>query len=99
MSESHQPPGRDLLAPEYVAARQKGASAGFILRKLIWSVALLVMAGSALNGFATFAIQTGAPQQAAAAASACFQMITPYLIARAMDELTRSERVRVAKEL
>jgi hypothetical protein len=80
-----EPSGRALLAP---AETQPGAAA-LILRKIIWTVALLVMGVAAIEGFFSFAIQTGAPQQAAAAAASCFRIITPYVIARALDELTR----------
>src|SRR5688572_12061431 len=88
------PSGRELLARPAGDAR-KSASAGFILRKVIWIAALIVMGFFAIDGFVSFYLQTGAPQQAAAAASACFHMITPYVMARALDELTRGERLRV----
>jgi hypothetical protein len=81
------------LAADYVVAKKKAASAGFILRKIIWTVAFLAMIMFGANGFISFALQSGAPQQAAASAYACFQMITVYVIARALDELTRPERL------
>lgn len=68
-------------------------SGGYILRKLLWSLSLIAMLIFAADGFFSFQIQTGAPQQAAAAGAACFHMITVYVIARALDELTR-ERSR-----
>lgn len=70
-------------------ARSAPAGSAFVLRKLLWSVATLAMMFFALDGFFTFEAQTGAPQQAAAAAAACFHMIAPYVIARGLDQLLR----------
>lgn len=56
-----------------------------IVRRVVWGIALLVIGFNALNGFATIAIQTGAPQQAAAGAIACFEIVVPYVIARAVE--------------
>jgi hypothetical protein len=49
----------------------------------------MVIAGA--NGIFTFEMQTGAPQQAAAAAVSCFHMITIYVLARALDQLLRNQ--------
>ena len=62
---------------------------GLAIRKVVWGIALAASGLAAVNGFATIALQTSAPQQAAAGAIACFHLITPYVLARAIDELTR----------
>lgn len=61
----------------------------FILRKVVWSLALIAMVFLALDGFFSFVIQKGAPQQAASAASSCFELLSVYVIARALDQLLR----------
>jgi hypothetical protein len=91
----NEPSGRDLLSPEYVAAQKTGHRTGFILAKIVWAGALLVMAFSAIDGFVSFNVQTGAPQQAAVAAYGCFRLIAVYVLARAVEALTRAERIRV----
>lgn len=55
-----------------------------ILARLVWFVALLAIGFFALDGFFTFRLATTAPQQAAAAGMGCFQVIVPYVIARAI---------------
>lgn len=67
------------------------ASGGFIMRKVIWVGALLAMVLVGAIGVASYAMQTGAPQQGASAAWSCFQIISVYVIARALDELTRGK--------
>lgn len=83
-----------IAGSDVLAARVDTTSnaASFVLRKIVWVIALLAIALAAINGFFTIEIQTGAPQQAAAGAIACFQVITPYVLARALDELTRGRR-------
>ena len=46
----------------------------------------------AVDGFASFQLQTGAPQQAASAAWSSFQIITVYVVARALDERETLQR-------
>ena len=58
--------------------------------KFFWLIALATMGGIAMDGFFSFEMQTGAPQAAAAAWSP-FQIITVYVVARALDELTRGQ--------
>ena len=70
-------------------AASAGATAGLVVRKIVWSVALVFMGYFAIDGSVTISIQTGAPQQAAAGAIACFHIIVPYVIARGIDALTR----------
>jgi hypothetical protein len=55
--------------------------------RFVWLIALMVIGLLAVNGHLTFEAQESAPQQAAAAAWACFQIIVPYLIARAIQEV------------
>lgn len=78
-------------AAEYaqIVKREAPASVGFVLRKLVWGVALAAIFLSAAESFASFELQTGAPQQAASAAYACFRLIAVYVAARAIDELSR----------
>ena len=64
---------------------------GFILRKILWVVALVTMGAVAMDGFLSFELQTGAPQQAASAAWSSFQIVTVYVVARGLDELTRGQ--------
>lgn len=73
-----------------VEIARRPAGALFIFRKLIWALALTLMCLGAADGVLTFQIQSGAPQQAVAAASACFHMITVYVIARGFDALLRA---------
>ena len=70
---------------------RKAVGVGFILRKLIWGVALVAMGIVGVNGLFTFEMQNSAPQQAAAAGVNCFYLIAVYVGARALDQLTRSE--------
>lgn len=72
-------------------AQRRIHSSAFMLRKLVWSVGLLAMLFFAVDGFFTFEMQSGAPQQAAAAGAACFHMIAVYVIVRAIDQLCRAE--------
>jgi hypothetical protein len=89
MSNSHDLDAGTTTVKPIAASAPSGPGTGFIIRKLTWSAALLAMGAFAVDGFFTFYMQTSAPQQAAAAAAACFHMIAPYVIARAIDELTR----------
>ena len=77
---------------ELPATAAGGPSALFVARKVVWALAFAALTLFAVDGFTTFDIQTGAPQQAAAAAAACFHMITVYVLARAADQLLRRER-------
>ena len=86
--------GRHLLAatadePTRVTVVTKPHGVAYILQKMVWGFALLAMGVLAALSLATFSVQTGAPQQAAAAAQSCFLMITVYVIARALDALLR----------
>jgi hypothetical protein len=65
------------------------APVGRLVRKVVWTIALAVMALAAMNGYLTIEIQESAPQQAAAGAISCFYMIAPYVVARAIDHLAR----------
>jgi hypothetical protein len=58
---------------------------------LVWVLALL---GSIAGGFTLLSVfaQSGAPQQAAAAALAVGLAVIPYCFARAIDELARANR-------
>jgi len=66
-------------------------STAFVVRKLVWIVALLAMGAGAAYGFLSFQLADSAPQQGAAAGIGCFSVITPYVVARALDALFRSE--------
>jgi hypothetical protein len=64
------------------------ATLASILRKVIWLIAVAAMGFGTIDGFLTIYTQAdSAPQQAAAGAIACFQVITPYVLARGLDEL------------
>jgi hypothetical protein len=91
------PPALSSSAPDGPTSRQSpvggppapSGRGGVVFRKLVWILALAAMLVAALDGFFSFRLQNSAPQQAAAAANACFQIIVPYVIARALDALTR----------
>lgn len=57
--------------------------------KIGWVFALLGGALGGATGVVGINEAASAPQQAAAAAMGCFYIIGPYVIARAVDELTR----------
>jgi hypothetical protein len=58
-----------------------------IIARLVWFCALVAIVVLAAEGFLTFGLQIGAPQQAAAAAWSCFKVIVPYTIARSIQEM------------
>jgi hypothetical protein len=58
-----------------------------VLSRIAWGVALLVLLVAAADGFMGFQSATSAPQQAAAAAWGCFQVIVPYVLVRAFHEM------------
>ncbi len=79
----------DDLEPTTTPTTGPKADTPFFLRKALWGFATLAMAFFAVDGYFTIEIQSGAPQQAAAAGMACFKLVTPYVIARALDQLLR----------
>ena len=83
--------GHDVVESAPPMPTRKAVGVGFILRKMIWGGALIGMLLVGLNGVFSFEMQSGAPQQAAVAGVNCFYMITIYVIARALDQLTRGE--------
>jgi len=66
-------------------------STAYVVRKLIWIGALLGIGAGAAYGLLSFQLADSAPQQAVAAGIGCFGVITPYVVARALDALFRSE--------
>lgn len=58
--------------------------------KFFWAMAIVGAVFGALQLVMGEASATGAPQQAASAAMACATAVVPYVLARAVDELTRS---------
>lgn len=58
-----------------------------VAAKIVWGVALVAMTFLAWTGYVNFELAESAPQQAAAAAWACFQIIVPYVLARAFSEI------------
>jgi hypothetical protein len=85
--------GAALLASSYiplsndqaVRARQSASGAA----KFFWIVAIIGAVLGGLQFVGSMASATGSPQQAAGAAMGCALAIIPYVIARAVDELTR----------
>jgi hypothetical protein len=57
--------------------------------RFFWSVSMFANLIGAAYGVLGWTFSNGAPQEAAAAAVACFIAIVPYCMARAVDELTR----------
>lgn len=64
-------------------------SGGFVIRKFLWALTLGATVLAVANGIVTFEMQSGAPQQAAAAGVSCFHVIAIYVLARAIDQLSR----------
>lgn len=75
------------MAPPALAKPVTPASA--ILRRLVWVGAFLLIGFFALDGFISFGMQSGAPQQGAVAAWGAFRIVAVYTLARALDEATR----------
>ena len=69
---------------EQVAIRKRRSAA-----RVVWAIALLVIAGVALAGFSDFGRAESAPQQAAAAGMNIFYAIIPYMLARGIDAMLR----------
>ena len=65
------------------AGRSKGDAA-----KFFWVIAIIGAVLGGLQLFASMPTPNGAPQQAAGAAMGCAMAIVPYVIARAVEELT-----------
>jgi hypothetical protein len=57
--------------------------------KVVWTIAALLIAALAIFGETDLSVAGSAPQQAAAAAMACFRLVAVYTFARAVDALTR----------
>jgi hypothetical protein len=55
-----------------------------VISRVVWGFALAAIVLQASNAVMTFEAAQSAPQQGAAAAWACFQIIVPYTIARAI---------------
>jgi hypothetical protein len=55
--------------------------------RVVWGVAAVAIAFLAFVGYMNFSLAESAPQQAAAVAWACFQVIVPYILARAVSEM------------
>lgn len=64
---------------------------------LLWLLVLLAAGFSAVDLFFTMASAQGAPQQAAGAAMTAAQVIIPYVLARAVDELSGVNRPAAPK--
>jgi hypothetical protein len=75
----------DILKPSIPHPARKTGAARFF-----WSVSLLTSLLGGLFGFVGMLAANGAPQEAAAAAIGCLIVIAPYVLARAVDELTRT---------
>lgn len=59
------------------------------LSKAVWGIVLLAALFEGVDGFTMIRAAESAPQQAAAAAMACFYVIVMYVVARSVDALTR----------
>jgi Na+-driven multidrug efflux pump len=57
--------------------------------KIVWGIALVLIAVLFAFGEFDLTITNGAPQQAAAAAMACFRLIAVYTFARAVQGVSR----------
>jgi len=57
-----------------------------LICRIVWGIALLVIVVTSAESVRSFQLAESAPQQAAAAGWACFQIILPYVIARAIHE-------------
>lgn len=57
--------------------------------KVAWAIAVFSAIAGSYIGATGIEEANGAPQQAAAAAMGCFYMIGPYIIARAVTELSK----------
>lgn len=56
-----------------------------ILSRIMWALVALAILVFGIDGYFSFVRAQSAPQEAAAAAMACFSIILPYLLARAVD--------------
>ena len=73
----------DIVTPATARpARKTGAS------RFFWSVSLITSLLGGIFGVIGILAANGAPQEAAAAAMGCLMAIAPYVLARAVDELT-----------
>lgn len=72
--------------PVAVIAHRPPATSLQIFSRLVWGIALGVLGLSATDGVISFQAAQSAPQQAAAAAWGCFQLVAAYTIARAIHE-------------
>lgn len=75
------------LSPSQGSA--KPTSAAPTIRVIVWLAAIAVTGFVFLFGYTGSHLATGAPQQAAGAAIDCFYVISAYVIARAIDSMTR----------
>ena len=82
-----QPTVQQLPPTQRVHVVNTGAS---VVARMFYIFALLGAIGGTLIGIGGAVVSTGAPQQAAAAGIGCLVVIAPYVLARAVDELTRS---------
>ena len=57
--------------------------------RIVWAIALLMIAGATLSGYSSIDSAESAPQQAAAAAMHVFYAVTPYMLARGIDAMLR----------
>ena len=74
--------GRDLLVVPVRKDRR-------LVARIFWGISLLAVPCATFIAFAGIVGANGAPQEAAAAAIACFICIAPYVLARTSDELIR----------
>ena len=72
------------MSEDQRAGRSKSGAAVFF-----WVIAIVGAACGFLQLFFTMMTATGAPQQVAGGALACALAVMPYVITRAVDELTR----------
>jgi hypothetical protein len=77
--------GNDTSASSAALKRENS----FRVSKVVWVLAFLGMGFETVDGWSMLHEATSAPQQAAAAGMACFYLIAMYVLARAIDEITR----------
>jgi hypothetical protein len=78
-----------MRSPEICRIEQtQGGHTGYrLVAEGVWIGGAIAMVFYANVGYDNFARAETAPQQAAAAAWACFQVVVPYVLARAASEI------------
>jgi hypothetical protein len=78
----------DIVAtPSRATAFPRGL--GLVISKVSWALALILMGALFYFGEYDLSMASSAPQQAAAAAMACFRLVAVYALARGVDALCR----------